>query len=325
MRVTMITPAPPGSRAGNRTTAVRWRDILRALGHRVDVSTRYEGQNADVMVALHAWRSADAIAAFAGRFPHRPLIVAVTGTDAYRFIHSHPETTLRSLRLADRLVGLHERIGDALPADQRHKVRVIYQSAEPVGVRQPYKRHFHVSVIGHLRDEKDPLRPALAARDLPSDSRIRIHQYGKAHDADWAARADAEMARNPRYQWHGELPRHRIRDVYRRSHLLVLPSLMEGGANVISEAVVAGLPVLASDIDGSVGLLGADYPGYYPVGDTRALTALMQRSESDHAFYENLAEHCHRRRALFTPERETEGWATLLDELDRPATDSRSR
>jgi putative glycosyltransferase (TIGR04348 family) len=312
MHIVMITPAPPSSRAGNRTTAVRWRDILKTLGHRVDVSTRYQGQNADLMVALHAWRSAESIADFERQHPDRPLVVAITGTDAYRFIHSHPEQTLRSIELADRLVGLHDLIAEALPTGQRHKMRVIYQSAEPVGRRDPYRRFLHVSVIGHLRDEKDPLRPALAARTLPSASRIQIHQYGKAHTPEWAALAAAELARNPRYHWHGEIPRHRLREVYRRTNLVVLPSVMEGGANVISEAVVAGVPVIASDIAGSVGLLGPDYPGYYPVSDTAALTDLLRRVEVEPDFVTELAAHGDRLRPRFSPRREREAWADLL-------------
>lgn len=315
MHIVMITPAPPSSRAGNRTTAIRWRDILQSLGHRVDVSTRYAGQNAELMVALHAWRSADSIVEFAERFPGRPLIVAITGTDAYRFMQSHPEETQQSIRLADKLVGLHDRIADTLPPDQRHKMQVIYQSAEPIGERKPYLRAFHVSVIGHLRDEKDPLRPAIAARALPAESRIQVHQYGQAHTPDWAARADREAEKNPRFHWHGEVPRYRLRQVYRRTNLVVLPSVMEGGANVISEAVVAGVPVIASDIAGSIGLLGADYPGYYPVGDANALERLLWRAESEPAYLAELTRHGRRLESLFTVERERTAWADLLQTL----------
>ena len=273
MRIRLVTPAPPRSRAGNRATAARWAAILRGLGHRVDVSVDYAGEPADLMVALHAWRSADAIARFAARRPVRPLVVALTGTDAYRFIHSDPEPTLRSIELADRLVGLHDLIGEVVPAEHRAKVRVIYQSARPLAGRSPVRGSFRVCVAGHLREEKDPLRPALAVRGLPPASRLRVEQYGGAHTPEWAEAARAEMAVNPRYRWHGEIGHDRLRRVYGSSHLLALPSRMEGGANVVSEAVAAGLPVVASRIAGSVGLLGVDYPGYYPVEDTAALRA----------------------------------------------------
>jgi putative glycosyltransferase (TIGR04348 family) len=315
VKVRLITPAPPRSRAGNRATASRWAAILRELGHRVDVSVDYGGEPADLMVALHAWRSAEAIGRFVHAYPDRPLVVAITGTDAYRFIHSHPAPTLRSIALAHRLVGLHDLIAETVPPEHRHKVRVIYQSARPIADRHPAQRAFRVCVAGHLREEKDPLRPAMAVRDLPAASRLRVDHYGAAHTPDWAAAACDEMAMNPRYRWHGEIPHHRLREAYVRSHLLVLPSRMEGGANVISEAVVAGLPVIASRIAGSIGLLGPDYPGYYPVEDAAALRELLLRAEADRGFYQGLATACAARRCLFTPERERAGWAALLREL----------
>jgi putative glycosyltransferase (TIGR04348 family) len=219
------------------------------------------------------------------------------------------------LALADRIVGLHALIGETIPPDQRHKLRVIYQSARPLAERAPPKRIFRICVAGHLREEKDPLRPALAVRGLPPSSRLQVDAYGKPHTPEWAAAAEAEAARNPRYRWHGEIGHAQLRQVYRRSHLLVLSSRMEGGANVVSEAVVAGLPVIASEIPGSMGLLGADYPGYYPVEDTRALRELLLRAESDATFYARLQKACDARRALFSEQMEQQGWKQLLAEL----------
>lgn len=315
MNIRLVTPAPRGSRAGNRASANRWAAILSRLGHRVTVSTDYHGEPADVLVGLHAWRSADAIARFAAAYPDRPLVVVLTGTDAYRFIHSHRETTLASLDAADHIVGLHPLVGNVLPARLRVKLRVIVQSARPLQHRQPARRRFRVCFAGHLREEKDPLRPALAVRELPSDSRIRVDAYGGAHTEAWAAAAKEEMRINPRFRWHGEIAHAELRRIYSRSHLLVLPSVMEGGANVISEAVMAGLPVIASHIEGSVGLLGADYPGYYPVQDADALRERLLRAESDFGYYAELVAACATRRHLFTPEQEQAGWEKLLQDV----------
>lgn len=315
LRVSLVTPAPRGSRAGNRASANRWAEILRRLGHRVDVSTDYQGEPADLLVGLHAWRSAASIARFAAKYPDRPLVVVLTGTDAYRFIHSHREATLASLDAADHIVGLHALVGNVLPERLRGKLRVIVQSARPLQHRKPARRSFRVCFAGHLREEKDPLRPALAARGLPSDSRIRVDAYGSAHSKEWAAAAQEEMRINPRYRWHGEIAHAELRRVYSRSHLLVLPSVMEGGANVISEAVMAGLPVIASDIEGSVGLLGADYPGYYPVQNTEALRERLLRAEADSGYYAELAAACAERRELFEPQQEYAGWEKLLEDI----------
>lgn len=315
MHIVLVTPAPPGSLSGNRATANRWARLLRRLGHRVDVLVDYQGEPCELMVALHAWRSAAAIEKFRRSQPDCPLIVVLTGTDAYRFIHSHPIETMASLVTADRIVGLHRLIADCVPKAERDKVRVIYQSAKPLTGRRPPQRPFRVCVAGHLRYEKDSLRAAMAVRNLPAASRIQVDAYGKPHTADWAAAAQAEMQANPRYRWHGEIAHGRLRDVYRRSHLLALTSRMEGGANVISEAVMADLPVVASRIHGSIGLLGADYPGYYPGEDAAALRELLLRAESDAVFYQGLQTACAALRPLFTETAEQQGWASLLAEL----------
>lgn len=313
MKIILITPAKKQSKAGNRATAQRWARMLRELGHRVVIQFTWDGGPADMMLALHAWRSADSIARFRQTYPARPLIVALTGTDIYRFQDSHPEETLRSMELADTLLCLHDLAHEAIPARFGGNLHVVHQSAKPLPApRRPSKRHFDICVLGHLRDEKDSLRCAYAVRDLPADSRIRLIHLGKAHDETWAKDAAAEAAANPRYHWLGEVPVWRVRREYTKTRLMVLSSLMEGGANVISEAVVAGVPVIASEIHGTVGLLGADYPGYYPVKDTAALRALLLRAEADPGFVAALEKAGRARRSLFTWAGERQALAKAL-------------
>lgn len=314
MHIGMITPAPPRSLSGNRASATRWAGFLRDAGHQVTIATDYDDSDYDLLIALHAWRSAAAVKRFAALYPEKPLIVALTGTDLYRFIHSHPETTLHSIELADRLVALHDLACLAIPQSCREKVEVICQSAMPLKRRlPPAKRSFDVCVVGHLRDEKDPLRAAYAVRNLPQSSRLRILQYGKAHNAAWAQKAHDEMARNPRYKWLDERPHWQVRQVYARSRAMVLSSVMEGGANVISEATVAGLPVIASDIAGSIGLLGRDYAGYYAVENTEALRACLLRTESEPGFLQQLRQQGDIQAQRFTPEHESTAWQQLVE------------
>ena len=312
MRILIITPAPPSSLAGNRTTAKRWAVVLRSLGHRVSITEDYNQQPTDLVIALHAWRSAKAIFEYKQQHPDHPLIVALTGTDVYKFMRSHPKTTLQSIELADRLVGLHDLVAANIPAAHRSKVTVIYQSAKPGLTREPLKNSFRICVAGHLREEKDPLRPAYAVRSLPTTSRILVDQYGKAHSNTWANRAHKEAKSNQRYRWHGEITQGNLRRRFCHSHLLVLPSRMEGGANVISEAVMAGLPVIASAIDGSIGLLGNKYPGYFEAENTSELREILLRAEKEKSFYNRLFKACEQRRERFTLEREKRSWEKLL-------------
>ena len=314
MKIILITPAAKLAKNGNRTTAIRWARILRKLGHQVRVDVEWDGRPADMMVAIHAWRSAQSALQFREHYPKRPLIVLLAGTDIYRFQKSHPKKTYRCMEIADGLACLHGQVYRSIPAEFTSKLHVVHQSASPLSIaRKPSVRHFDICVVGHLREEKDPLRTAMAVRNLPPDSKIRVIHLGKAHSADWADKAKKEMARNPRYQWLGEVPGWRVRREFVKTHLMVLSSIMEGGANVISEAVAAGVPIIASDIEGAKGLLGDSYDGYFPVKDTQALGALLLRAEVDSSFLKRLEQQCAAKLSKFTLERESAEWRVLLD------------
>src|SRR5262249_30447876 len=181
--------------------------------------------------------------------------------------------------------------------------------------------YFEVCVLAHLRAVKDPFRAARAARLLPAASRIRIVHLGAGLSPEMEQQAKQEMKENPRYRWLGDVPRARALRILARSRLLVQTSISEGGANVISEAIAASVPILASAIPGSIGILGADHPGYFPVGDEQALSDLLCRAETDAKFYEALKEHSRSLRPLVDPAREMASWDQLLQELRPRATD----
>jgi hypothetical protein len=221
LKIGIVTPAPPGSRHGNRVTALRWARMLRSLGHRVTITQGYEGESYDLLIALHALRSHDAIRRFHCEHRDRPLIVALTGTDLYRDL-PRSERARQSLELASRLIVLQPKAFDALPEGLHAKTRVVYQSVKPFPQIRNSKvqiRNFQVCVIGHLREIKDPFRAAMAARLLPASSRIRIIHVGGAMNEKMVASARHEMEINPRYRWIGEQPQWRVRQILMRSQL----------------------------------------------------------------------------------------------------------
>jgi glycosyltransferase involved in cell wall biosynthesis len=170
-------------------------------------------------------------------------------------------------------------------------------------------------VLGHLRDVKVPFLAAEAARLLPPSSRVAIEHAGGALDAASERRARAEE--DGRWRWLGELPRAAALRRLAESWALLVTSRLEGGSNAVAEAIACGVPVLSTRIDGSLGMLGEDYPGYFPVGDARALADLLLRCEREPSFHEALAAWCARLAPAFAPEREREAWRVLLDELWR--------
>lgn len=313
MHIALITPYLAQARNGNAHTAARWARCLRALGHRVHVAVTWDGRAADMMIALHARRSAASIQRYAAACPGRPLIVVLTGTDLYRDIRVDAAAQ-RALQWATRLVVLQARGLDELTPVLRAKAAVIYQSAPSLKPAARPKRRFDVCVAAHLREEKDPLRAAYASGLLPAASRIRVRHVGQALDPEWTVEAERCAQDFPRWHWLGSRSHGETRRAIARSHLLVNSSRMEGGAIVIIEAVTAGVPVLASRIPGNEGMLGLDYAGFFPLGDEGALAALLRRCETDPAFYAELKQQCATRAALFLPERECAAIEQLVNE-----------
>jgi putative glycosyltransferase (TIGR04348 family) len=307
MRIALVTPEQDFA-GGNTTTSDRWLAILRELGHQVSLSHEWAG-GGEVLVALHARKSAASIAAFPG-----PVVVAATGTDLYVDLPHSPEA-LASFERADRIVVLNPLAIRALPAEVRERARVILQSASPLARTPPKDPPWTVSVLGHLRAVKDPLAVAEAARLLPAESRIRVVHAGGALEPALGAAAAREMAENQRYSWHGGLPRGDALQLLACSHVLAVPSLLEGGPNVIGESLVNGVPVLASRIDGNVGLLGEDWPALFSAGDRAGLAGLLLRWERDAAFRADLQARTASLAAAFAPSAERDAWRILLDEL----------
>jgi putative glycosyltransferase (TIGR04348 family) len=283
----------------------------------VTIRQEYAGENFDVLICLHATKSHESVRRFHLEAPGRPLIVALTGTDLYRDLNRVPKA-LKSLDMASHIVALQPKALEELPARHQKKARTIYQSVEPFGVVRRASTagsRFTICVIGHLREVKDPFRAALASRLLPAASRIQIVQVGAAMTPAMAERARREMEINPRYRWVGERSRSQVNRILQSSALSLLSSRMEGGANVLGEAIVARVPVLSSRIAGSMGILGDDYPGYFTPGSTAEASQLIYRAETDRQFLRELARRCARLAPLFTPSRERAAWRRLLTSL----------
>jgi putative glycosyltransferase (TIGR04348 family) len=315
-QVLIVSPASARENNGNWQTASRWAHFLRAR-HQVAIAPDCNADDyaPDLLIALHARRSAHAVAAFAQAHPDRPCVVVLTGTDLYRDIAISPEARA-SLAHATRLVLLQPDGLSLLAPQLRAKASVIFQSAPTMqspshGLK---RRHFDICMIGHLRAEKDPYT-FMRASSLVTSPKARLLHIGGVLESTLGQAASATQAVNPRYHWLGNLPHSTTRQRLARSHALALCSLIEGGANVIIEAVTSGVPVLASDISGNRGMLGPDYAAYFPVGDAAALARLIDRSIDEPEFHALLRRQCAARAVLFTPEMERASVLHLVDNL----------
>lgn len=324
----IVSPALADANNGNWRTAQRWQEMLaprpvRIVTHWPDAQAAGDS----LMLALHARRSADAIAAWAQAHPGRGLAVVLTGTDLYQDIATDAAAQ-RSLELAQRLVVLQECGAEALPAAQRAKARTIFQSAPAWPALHKTADRLQVVMVGHLRQVKTPQTLFEAARLLRGRDDIGIVHIGDAGAEPALGEQARATARDcPHYAWLGGLPHSATREHIHRAHLLVHTSALEGGAHVILEAVRAGTPVLASRVPGNVGMLGADYAGYFPHGDARALADLLlacragqAAQDPAHSLLARLAAQCALRAPLFDPAAERAALLSLLQELETTPT-----
>lgn len=351
----IIAPSGTPTRSGNAVSAQRWQRILRDLGHRVTLAFDYAGEPFDAILVLHARKGAAALSRFVRDYPERPSILALTGTDLYHDITTSVaaqrslalasrlvvlqsegvKAVPRNVRKKTHVIYQSVDIRGAASARPVTTARARPVSAARAPLVSAARAHlviqsgasaaravegradaaFHVLYVGGLRAVKDPFRLAYASRKLPRTSSVLVSAIGPAYSASYECRAIAEMQRNPRYYWFGEESHAHVLRAIRRSNLVVVSSKSEGGANIIAEAIVAGVPVIASDMPGNRGMLGEDYAGYFPVGDTAALRALLLRTESDRAFHARLRKQCRARASLFTPRREANAWRDLLCNL----------
>jgi putative glycosyltransferase (TIGR04348 family) len=307
--VLIVSPALANANNGNWQTAWRWSRML------------------EVMLALHARRSADSIAAWAkarGASSDAPgLAVVLTGTDLYRDIQSETMAQ-RSLALARRLVVLQECGPAVLPADIRQKARVIFQSSTARRTLAKSPERLRAVMVGHLRDEKSPQTLFEAARLLKAYPDIFIDHIGEPLDETLGEQARATALECPNYRWLGGLTHDATRARIQRAHVLIHASKMEGGAHVVMEAVCSGTPVLASRIDGNVGMLGANYPGYFELGNAQGLAGLLVRIRKcqltagtalEDTFLTQLQTLCAKRAPLFDPATEQEALVNLVNDL----------
>ena len=308
-RIAIVCPASAEANNGNWRTARRWQTLLRGQAQVRIVQHWPDAQAArdEVMLALHARKSAPAVQAWHAARGAHGLGVVLTGTDLYPDI-TRDALALRTLDLADSLVVLQPQALQALPEAARARAQVVLQSCPTRPTLAKTAQRLRVVMVGHLREEKNPAMLWRAVRAIPPTAGIVVEHIGQALSPAMAQQAEATAQASPHYRWLGGLTHAQAVQRIQRAHLLVHTSRSEGGAIVLSEALRCGTPVLATRIDGNVGVLGGDYGGYVAPDDDAALARLLLQCRAQQGQPEGLLQRwqaqCALRAPLFAPERE---------------------
>jgi putative glycosyltransferase (TIGR04348 family) len=314
--IVIVSPALSDANNGNWQTAKRWATLL-SKHYRTRIVKDWPdelAQSDNILIALHARRSASAVQAWQAQRGSGQLAVVLTGTDLYRDIHvdTHAKQSLDS---AARLIVLQPLGINELPIQHRAKTHVVLQSTSSRQTLPKTSSRLRAVMVGHLRDEKLPQTLFAAARRLQARKDIVIDHIGAGLDAQLTQDATNTAAMCKNYTWLGALPHAQTRAKIQRAHVLVHASKMEGGAHVVMEAVCSGTPVIASDIAGNQGMLGSDYQGYFPVGDANALALLLERCKDEPHFIDTLKSQCAVRAPFFAPHAELTALLQVIQSL----------
>lgn len=308
---------------------MRWANLFRSLGHQSNILTQYKNQICDLLIALHAVKSADSIERFHKRHPSKPCFVTLTGTDVFMDSNKNAKDqtkeqaqALSTMQIAARIIVLQSDMKSAIPNQMHNKIRVVYQSAKPAKKPQQHQQlqrrlnqdEFNICLLGHLRDVKDPFLILQAIKKLPQKTNVRIIHIGAALEQLCETKARSFMLADSRYHWLGELPRSLAMQHLAECNLLVMTSKSEGGPSAVSEALASDVPILSTRTSGVIGILGEKYPGLFDIGDADQLARLIAKCQDDAKFLQRLKAACASKKKLVSPAYELHTWEKILSE-----------
>ena len=163
---------------------------------------------------------------------------------------SHMQWKDEELRLADFVFVASQHVRHTLSGVvPDEKIRVVSYGAPPIRPRRPTPREANrplkVLFVGALIQRKG-ISYLLDAVDQLS-SQVDLTLVGRRFQTN--SRVDEACGR---WRWFESLPHSRVLDLMQEADVLVLPSLSEGCALVVLEALACGLPVIVTPNTGSL-------------------------------------------------------------------------
>jgi glycosyltransferase involved in cell wall biosynthesis len=197
----------------------------------------------------------------------------------------YPERDLANveaeLALADRIVCGSEFVRQTLRGEGVDDRRIsVVPSGASIEAFSPAERPHEGSDLqllfaGHFGVRKGAWYLIEAMRMLRTDRRISLTVVGKRTVPDQYFQPIAHQVR-----LRPHVPRGTMADVYRTADVFVLPSLFEGSAIAVYEAMACGLPVITTPNAGSIVRDGVD--GFIvPIRDAAALAERIQLLADD--------------------------------------------
>ncbi|MFC5050629.1 glycosyltransferase [Rubritalea spongiae] len=312
MYVLVSSAYPLTSPKGNTITAKRIVQLLNDAGHLAEAIHTDMPPQADAMIALHATKTLITSQRFKVCSPQGKLIIYLTGTDLYKDLPDNKPEFFEALELADYLVVSQKASLASVPSKYRPKARFVPASVLlPPEHPCPPPPENSVLLAAHLRPVKNPFLINKALTLLPQ---LQLHAFtlGAALDPQMAEQANHWQTIDRRFQWLNTLPYPETLSWMRQVDFTINTSHSEGGSNAVAESIALGTPVLASRIEGNLGLLEDNYLGYFEPDSPQSLADLLALALSDPDLQAQLHTQTQNLQHKFLPEKEIQGWITLF-------------
>lgn len=262
---------------------------------------------------IHAnWAFNGVIAGLAGILTGRPVLTSLRGEDVSRSRKTwHARLSLSlAVALSRTIVAVSTDMAEWLrglyPAASR-KIVVVENGVDPsflevCDTRRARPPHAVPILVcaGNLIPRKghSVLLRALARCTIDP---WKLQLAGEGSERAELVRLAGELDLTSRIEFLGELPPNAMPAFLANADLFVLPSFSEGRPNALLEAMAAGLPVVASSINGVTELVEDGRTGRtFPAGDDQALAIVLHALLQDASSLSTLggaahAEICRRR------------------------------
>lgn len=314
MEIAVFSPYSLTSPKGNTITTQRLVSLLGNLGcSAVAVDDSASVGTPDVLIALHATRSLSVSREYKSQRLDGQLWVYLTGTDVYAADQSSADLA-EALGMADVIMVSQSAIVQSLAEEFRDKCAVIPASVFlpelPQVIDSSSSDSTKFGFVGHLREVKNPFLMNRAMQLCDGD--LTAVTMGAELEPGFQEQVEEWQQRDPRFRYLGNVPHAEALARLSQLDYSINSSFSEGGANAVAESIVLGIPVLASRIEGNLGLLGEEYVGYYEGDNARSLADLMARVMQDQSFARELRQQTEGLAEYFAPRREQEALAQLL-------------
>jgi len=218
-----------------------------------------------------------------------PYLISLRGADVPEFISAKYLNTIYKIispyykkiwKEADWLVANSEALKKlALKFDSSSPIQVIFNGVDTQFFQPVFTENSitHFIFVGRLSFQKGVVCLFEALGKIKNNDWI-LHIVGDGPEKEKLISIAKTNNFNSQIKWHGWCSKETIRDLFKQTHVFVLPSFDEGMSNAMLEAAASGQVLVVSDIPPNIEFIKDEKNGLvFPAGNAKELENIMSK------------------------------------------------